>query len=45
MANEQYAEGIGVPVLEGVGSALAMAVAWVRSGTPYSRIRYRRPGG
>ena len=42
---EEYAEGIGVPVLEGVGCALAMAVAWVRIGTPYSRIRYRRPGG
>jgi allantoin racemase len=40
---EEYAEGIGVPVLEGVGCALAMAVAWVRMGTPYSRVRYRRP--
>ena len=36
---EEYAEGIGVPVLEGVGCALAMAVAWVRIGTPYSPIR------
>ena len=33
---EEYAEGIGVPVLEGVGCALAMAEAWVRTGTPYS---------
>jgi allantoin racemase len=41
---EEYAEGIGVPVLEGVGCALAMAVAWVRIGTPYSPIRYRRRG-
>jgi Asp/Glu/hydantoin racemase len=40
---EEFAEGIGVPVLEGVGCALAMAVAWVQIGTPYSRVRYRRP--
>ena len=39
---EEYAEGIGVPVLEGVGCALAMAEAWVRTGTPYSPIRYPR---
>ncbi len=36
----KYAEGIGVPVLEGMGSAVAMAEAWVRLGTPYSPIRY-----
>jgi Asp/Glu/hydantoin racemase len=39
---EEYAEGIGVPVLEGVGCALAMAEAWVRTGTPYSSIRYHQ---
>jgi Asp/Glu/hydantoin racemase len=40
---EEYAEAIGVPVLEGVGCAVAMAVAWVRIGTPYSPVRYPRP--
>lgn len=39
----ELAEGIGVPVLEGLGCAIAMAETWVRLGTPYSRIRY--PGG
>lgn len=37
---EEYAAGIGVPVLEGMGCAIAMAEAWHRTGTPYSRIRY-----
>lgn len=36
----EYAEGVGVPVLEGMGCAVAMAQAWVRTGTPYSRVRY-----
>jgi allantoin racemase len=36
----EYAEGIGVPVLEGMGCAIAMAEAWVHMGTPVSRIRY-----
>lgn len=40
---EEYAQGIGVPVLEGMGCALAMAEAWVRTGTPYSRLRYLVP--
>ena len=40
---KEFADGIGVPVLEGMGCAVAMAEAWVRLGTPYSRIRY--PGG
>lgn len=40
----EYTEGIGVPVLEGLGCAIAMAEAWVRTGTPYSRIRYPMPG-
>jgi len=37
---EDYAKGIGVPVLEGMGCAIAMAEAWHRLGTPYSRIAY-----
>jgi allantoin racemase len=36
----EYAEGIGVPVLEGIGCAVAMCEAWVNLGTPYSRVRY-----
>lgn len=36
----EYADGIGVPVLEGIGCAVAMCEAWVNMGTPYSRIRY-----
>lgn len=36
----EYAVGIGVPVVEGMGCAVAMAQAWVRTGTPYSRLRY-----
>jgi Asp/Glu/hydantoin racemase len=36
----EYAEGIGVPVLEGIGCAVAMCEAWVNMGTPYSPIRY-----
>jgi allantoin racemase len=39
----EYADGIGVPVLEGMGCAVAMAEAWVRTGTPYSRIRHPAP--
>ena len=31
----------GVPVLEGMGSAIALALAWHRMGTPYSPLRYR----
>jgi Asp/Glu/hydantoin racemase len=38
----EYAEGIGVPVLEGIGCAVSMCEAWVTIGTPYSRIRYPR---
>ncbi len=30
----------GVPVLEGMGCAVALAQAWHRTRTPYSRIRY-----
>jgi Asp/Glu/hydantoin racemase len=37
---QDYADAIGVPVLEGVGCALAMAQAWVYTGTPYSRLRH-----
>ena len=37
---EDYAKAIGVPVLEGLGCAVAMAQAWVQLGTPYSRIRH-----
>jgi Asp/Glu/hydantoin racemase len=37
---QEYAEAIGVPVLEGLGCAIAMAEAWVRTGTPYSRVRH-----
>lgn len=36
-----YAEATGVPVLEGIGCAVAMCEAWVNLGTPYSRVRYR----
>ena len=39
---EDYAKAIGVPVLEGLGCAVAMAQAWVQLGTPYSRIRHPR---
>jgi allantoin racemase len=35
-----YAKAIGVPVLEGLGCAIAMAQAWTQLGTPYSRIRH-----
>jgi allantoin racemase len=35
-----YADAIGVPVVEGLGSAVAMAEAWVRNGTPYSHVRH-----
>jgi Asp/Glu/hydantoin racemase len=37
---QEYADAIGVPVLEGLGCGIAMAEAWVRLGTPYSRIRH-----
>jgi allantoin racemase len=37
---KEYADAIGVPVLEGMGCAIAFAEAWVRMGTPYSRIRH-----
>ncbi len=37
----ELAQGIGVPVLEGMGCAVAMAEAWTSMGTPTSRIRYR----
>jgi allantoin racemase len=39
----ELTEAVGVPVLEGMGCAVALAEAWVRLGTPYSRVRY--PGG
>jgi allantoin racemase len=38
---KEYADAIGVPVLEGLACAIAMAQAWVYTGTPYSRIRHR----
>jgi allantoin racemase len=37
---QEFADGIGVPVLEGLGAAIAMAQAWVYTGTPYSRQRH-----
>jgi len=37
---QEYADAIGVPVLEGLGCAIATAEAWVRLGTPYSRMRH-----
>lgn len=36
----ELTEAVGVPVLEGMGCAVALAQAWVRLGTPYSRVRY-----
>jgi allantoin racemase len=42
-AAEEYAEAISVPVLEGMGCAVAMAEAWARVGTPYSRVRHPAP--
>jgi Asp/Glu/hydantoin racemase len=42
---QEYAGGIGVPVLEGLGCGIAMAEAWVRLGTPYSRIRHAAASG
>lgn len=41
---KELAEGIGVPVLEGMGCAVAMAEAWHRLGTPYSHVRYPHSG-
>ena len=38
----EFGAGIGVPVLEGMGCAVAMAEAWVQMGMPYSRVRYPR---
>jgi allantoin racemase len=37
---KEYADAIGVPVIEGLGSGIAMAEAWVRLGAGYSRIRH-----
>src|SRR5437763_17107298 len=34
----EYAEGIGVPVLEGIGCAVAMCEAWVSLRTTYSPV-------
>ena len=42
---KEYADTIGVPVLEGMGCAIAMAEAWHRMGTPYSRVRYPQGRG
>jgi allantoin racemase len=39
---EELAGEIGAPVLEGMGCAVAMAEAWLGTGTPYSDIRYPR---
>lgn len=39
---EELAEAIGVPVMEGMGAAVAMAVAYHRLKIGYSRIRYPR---
>jgi Asp/Glu/hydantoin racemase len=36
----EYADAIGVPVLEGLGCGIAFAEALVRLRTPYSRVRY-----
>lgn len=36
----ELTDAVGVPVLEGMGCAVALAQAWVRLGTPYSRVRY-----
>jgi len=38
----ELTEASGVPVLEGMGSAIALAEAWHRLGTPYSPVRYSR---
>lgn len=40
----ELGEASGVPVLEGMGSAIALAQAWHRIGTPYSPVRYSRRG-
>jgi Asp/Glu/hydantoin racemase len=37
---DEYADAIGVPVLEGLGCGIAMAEAWVRIGARYSHIRH-----
>jgi allantoin racemase len=39
---KEYADAIGVPVLEGIGCAVVMCEAWVNLGTPYSPVRYPR---
>ena len=39
---EELAAEIGAPVLEGMGCAMAMTEAWLRTGTPYSHVRYPR---
>lgn len=36
----ELTEAAGVPVLEGMGCAVALAQAWHRLGTPTSRVRY-----
>lgn len=38
----ELGEASGVPVLEGMGSAIALVQAWHRIGTPYSPVRYSR---
>lgn len=37
---KELTDAVGVPVLEGMGCAVALAQAWVRTGTPFSRVRY-----
>lgn len=41
----EFGDTIGAPVLEGLGCAIAMAQAWVQTGTPYSRQRYKNMAG
>jgi len=36
----ELTEAAGVPVIEGMGSAIALCQAWHRLGTPYSPVRY-----
>jgi Asp/Glu/hydantoin racemase len=38
----ELTEASGVPVVEGMGSAIALTEAWRRLGTPYSPVRYAR---
>ena len=37
----ELTQAVGVPVLEGMACAIAMAQAWARTGTPYSQVRYQ----